>query len=127
VTPLEELSQAEYVSLATFRKNGKEVATPIWAAEENGVFYMFSEAKAGKVKRLKNSPRARMATCTVKGQVTGDWYDAKATIVSSEEEIQTAYRALRRKYGWKMFLVDIGSKLAGKYQKRALLRIVLDD
>ncbi len=125
MSAIQELSQAEYLSLVTFRKSGKEVATPVWAAEEGGCFYVFSEGKAGKVKRLKNSPRARLATCTVSGTVTGDSHQAKATILDSEREIQTAYRVLRKKYGWKMFLLDLGSRIAGKYHKRAFIKLVL--
>ena len=39
-----------YVNLATYRKDGREVRTPVWLAGDNGEYYVFSESKAGKVK-----------------------------------------------------------------------------
>ena len=43
-----------YVSLATFRRNGKP--TPVWLARHNDCFYLFSESKAGKVNALVQIP-----------------------------------------------------------------------
>lgn len=118
-----ELQDAEYVSLATFRKSGKEVPTAVWAAPLNDHLYIFSEAKAGKVKRLRNSPRAKLATCGATGKITGNWHDAEGYIVDDETEIAEAYKALRKKYGWKMFLTDTMSKISGRYHKRAMLKV----
>lgn len=120
---IEELKQAEYLNLATYRKSGKQVDTPVWAAEAQGVFYIFSAGNAGKVKRLNNSPKAKLAPCTAKGKLTGDWYDAEGRILTDYREIETAYAALRQKYGWKLRLFDFFSKLSGKYYKRALLAV----
>jgi len=54
---------ARYLSLATFKRDGSEVPTPVWFAELDGSLYAFSERRAGKIKRLRNSPRARVAIC----------------------------------------------------------------
>ena len=67
------LEQASYISLATFRKNGNKVATPIWAAPLNSALVMFSAPDAGKVKRLRLGPKAEVAICDVRGKVLGDW------------------------------------------------------
>ena len=57
----QELGQAKYVNLGTWRKSGVCVNTPVWGAPLNGAMYAFSELKAGKVKRLRNSARSRLA------------------------------------------------------------------
>lgn len=119
------LEDARYLSLATYRKSGREVATPVWAAHENGEFFVFSAADAGKVKRLRNSPRARLAVCDVRGRLLGHWHDAEAGIIRDPGEIQQALRLLRRKYGWQMWLADVGAKLTGRFHRRAYLRIRL--
>ena len=59
-----KLADEKYVSLATFRRSGDKVATPVWVAPDGDDLFVFSEAKAGKVKRLRNSPRAELAACT---------------------------------------------------------------
>lgn len=119
----EVISGARYLNLATFRKSGEAVPTPIWAAEADGHLYAFTESRSGKVKRLRNSSRVQVATCTVSGKLTGQWWDGQAFIVQSNEEVERAYRALRAKYGWQMTLTDLASRVAGRYDKRAILRI----
>ena len=122
-----ELIDARYVSLATFRRSGELVATPVWCAEEAGSFYMFSAREAGKVKRLRNSDCARMAACDVRGKLLGDWHPARAEIISEPEDIRRALTALRRKYGAQMWVADVGAKLTGRYRKRAYIRARLTD
>ncbi len=114
---------AEYVNLATFRKNGDAIATPIWAAALDGKLYAFSAGNAGKVKRLRNSARAQVVPCTAGGKLLGTWQDANAYIVDDPSEAEAANRAVKAKYGWKMTLTDLGSKLTGRHSKRAILRI----
>ena len=58
-----DLDRHRYVSLATFRRNGTEVATPVWFAAVDDKLYVVSAGDAGKVKRLRHSPRARVAPC----------------------------------------------------------------
>ena len=67
----QRLGNARYVSLATFRRDGRAVETPVWFAPHQGRLYVFSEATAGKVKRLRNDPRARVAPCNVSGRRRG--------------------------------------------------------
>jgi hypothetical protein len=45
---LAALDREGYISLATFRRSGREVATPVWFAARNGKLYVFSEGTAGK-------------------------------------------------------------------------------
>lgn len=120
-----DLEQARYVSLITYRKSGKEVATPVWAARKNGAYYVFSAASAGKVKRLRNSDRAKIARCDVRGKLLGDWHEAKAVILNDQADIEQALQALHEKYGIQMWLSDAGAKLTGRYKRRAYLRVVL--
>ena len=119
----EQLNRAKYFSLATYRKSGAEVATPVWFAGEDDCYYVFSAGDAGKVKRLRNSPRSRIAACTVSGRVTGEWVDAEAELIDDAAEIEQALAALRRKYGWQMRTLDCVSKLGGNYNKRAYIRV----
>ena len=112
-----------YLSLGTWRKNGTRVPTPVWFAPDGGVLYAFSAGTAGKVKRLRNSPRACVAHCDWRGTLLGEWQSAQAFLVTDARERTRAFTALRRKYGWQMWIVDVGAWLAGTLASRAVIRI----
>ena len=127
ITIPRDLEHAQYVSLATFRRSGAAVATPVWAAPTNGSFYVFSAGEAGKIKRLRNGDRARIAKCDSRGRLQGDWHNARAVIVDDVNEAREALAALREKYGWQMWLTDFASRLLGKFTKRAYVKVTLID
>ena len=120
---LEALDREAYISLATFRRNGRAVETPVWFALHDGRLWVFSAGDAGKVKRLRNGSRIRVAPCTVRGRVTGDWIDGSGRIVEDPGEIDAAYAALHAKYGWQMRLTDFLSGLTGRRARRAVLAL----
>lgn len=115
----------EYVSLVTFRRNGVEVATPVWIAGANGRYYVFSEGRAGKVLRLRNNPAVRLAPCDFRGRRHGAWREGRVRIVDDTASLTAAYAALHEKYGWKMKIGDALAKLSGRYGRRAMLEITL--
>ena len=122
-----DLRDQPYLSLATFRKSGKAVETAVWFAAADSKLYVFTAGDSGKVKRLRNSARSRVAPCDVRGGVQGDWNDAQTRIVEDPASIERAYAALRTKYGLRMRITDLLSRLTGRYAKRAILEIQLAD
>lgn len=116
---------ARYVNLATFRRDGREVRTPVWIAAVDGHYYVFSETRAGKTKRIRANGRARLAPCTVQGRITGEWFEATARLVNEPAVVARAYAALRAKYGWQMRIIDWMSKLSGRYDARAIIELDL--
>jgi uncharacterized protein len=121
---LSQFASAKYLNLETFRKTGAGVQTPVWFAQVPGqpIFYVYSEAHAGKVKRVRNNPKVRMAPCNFRGNITGEWVDAKARICGTEEAHE-GQQLLRRKYG---LLKIIGDFFGGLLRhKNALLAIEL--
>ena len=123
---LRTLDGERYVSLVTFRKTGREVATPVWWALDGDRFYAFSESDAGKMKRLRNSPRVKLAGCNVRGKVHGAWHAGRALEVTDPAVVARAYAALRAKYGWQMRLTDFASRLAGRIGNRAVIEIEVE-
>jgi PPOX class probable F420-dependent enzyme len=113
----------KYVSLATYRRNGVEVKTPVWIAEVAGLYYVFSAGDAGKVKRIRATSRVRLAACDVRGNVRGPWIGAHARIVLDPTLIEEVRRALRRKYGLLMRLTDVMATMTGRIRRRAYIEI----
>ncbi|CAH0991496.1 hypothetical protein SIN8267_01602 [Sinobacterium norvegicum] len=118
------LKKRDYLSFTTFRKVGTAVSTPVWFAGDNDTYYIFSAADAGKVKRLKNSPKATVAACDFKGSVDGELVAGQAVILEHQQDIALALAALQTKYGWKMTLTNLLSRLTGKYHKRSYIRFI---
>lgn len=107
---------AQYVALTTYRRNGTAVTTPVWAAAEGGSLYLFTNARAGKVKRLRNSSRAAVAPCTATGTLTGAQLPAEAFNLASDQ-MPKVWRLLTKKYG-------MAVRLFRAYDRaRALLRM----
>ena len=119
-----ELDRHRYVSLATFRRDGTEVATPVWFAEAGGQLYVFTAGDSGKVKRLRRSSRARIAPCDARGGLRGPWQDATAQLITDAGLIARGRAAFRAKYGWQLRIFDFFAGLAGRVNRRAWIQIV---
>ena len=118
-----ELDRHRYVSLATFRRNGTEVATPVWFAGADGKLYVFTAGDSGEVKRLRQSSRARIAPCDARGGLRGTWQDATARLITDPASIERARAAFRTKYGWQIRMLDLFSRLTGRIGRRAWVEV----
>jgi len=98
-----------YLNLESFKRDGTSIQTPVWFAEEHGVLYVYTLANAGKVKRIRRTPRNRIAPCTMRGTVIGPWVEAEATIVDATTAAH-GHALLRQKYGWMKGIGDLFSR-----------------
>lgn len=121
-----EIDKARYILFGTRKRDGSMVDTPVWFAGNNGLYYAFSAGNAGKVKRLRNFPESRLAPSTATGKAVGDSLPARSEIIVDPDEIDHAYKALLKKYGWQMRSLDAISRVSGKINKRAFIKIVTD-
>lgn len=118
-----QFANEKYLNLETSRKTGVPVRTPLWFAEENGLLYIYSLADAGKVKRIRNNPRVRVAPCDMRGNLKGDWVSGQARILDGAEA-DHANSLLDAKYGLMKRIGNLTSNLLGR--KRAFLAIQVD-
>ncbi len=99
------LDKRDYLSLETFRKNGEGVRTPVWFAADptadlrsrEAKLYIYTIENTGKVKRVRNNPRVRVAPCNRTGVVEGEWIEAQAKVVVGEEAAR-GLKLLTQKY-----------------------------
>ena len=92
-----EIHGQRYISLATFRKTGLAVYTPIWFAEDNNKLYFMTNSKLGKCKRIRNNPQAKIAPCTIRGKITGPEFPATIRILPPRG-ISRVRRLINAKY-----------------------------
>ncbi len=122
---LDQLAAERYVSLVTFRRNGKGVPTPIWIARDGDKLYAFTDGTSAKMKRLKATDRIQIAACDARGNVRGEFADGRARKLDEPAVIDRALAALTQKYGWQLSLLSVFSRLFGRIGRRAYLEISL--
>ena len=125
----EPFATLKYLSLETLRKSGVGVRTPIWFAVDparslgsgDARLFVYTEADSGKVKRIRNNGRVRIAPCDMRGKISADWVDARAEIVAGSDS-QYGMRLLNKKYfPWKQ-LLDFFAKF--RPHERAVIAIM---
>ena len=120
---LAPFANRNYLNLESFKRDGTPVRTPLWFAEDGGVIYIYTLAKAWKVKRIRRNPRVRLAPCTIRGQVIGPWVEAEARVADAAAAAH-GHALLLRKYGWKKRLGNIFSGLLKRERLVMTLRLV---
>jgi PPOX class probable F420-dependent enzyme len=121
---LTPFANQRYLNLESFKRDGTPVQTPVWFAEDDGAFYIYTLANAWKVKRIRRNPRVRMVPCTMRGRVTGRWVEAEASIVDAATAAH-GHALLLRKYGWMKRLGDVFSRLMNRERVVVTIRLVV--
>ena len=121
---LAALDGKKYLNLETYRKSGKGVRTPVWfaaapvetPAADTPKLYVYTTADSGKAKRIRHNRVVKVAPCDACGNVSGEWIDAHAEIVSGKEFVR-GMRLINRKYcPWKQIL-DLSALLFPHHQR----------
>ena len=102
----------KYLSLETFKRNGEGVKTPIWFAADPrsdltsaaAKLYAYTIGNSGKVKRMRNNPRVRVAPCDIRGNVTGPWFEAQAHLINGSEALYGDQLLNQKYFPWKQLL-----------------------
>ncbi|MCH7877281.1 MAG: PPOX class F420-dependent oxidoreductase [Thaumarchaeota archaeon] len=110
---LNKIESEKYISLETYRKNNQSVRTPVWFIIKNDLIYVVTRDQTGKAKRLRNNLQVKIATCTIRGKVTGQWMSGTAKILT-EEETKDAVKWRDRKYGFMAKIAKFLSKSKGE-------------
>ena len=121
-------NEENYINLSTRKRDGSSVNTPVWFAQEGETnnYYVYSLDNSGKVKRIRNFPEVKVATCKFSGKRKSDWIDAKADLVDEPENIMVAYSCLRKKYGIRFRVGDFFSWIKGTYHRRQIIRFSIN-
>ena len=120
-----DLAKAQYILLTTFTKDGRPKSTPIWAAldtERGDRLLVITEGKSWKVKRIRNTPRVTLATCTMRGRPTSEAVAGTAAILD-KSETGAVYDAIGSRYGILGWLFNFFSKLRGGMENNVGLEL----
>ncbi|ORW92900.1 pyridoxamine 5-phosphate oxidase [Mycobacterium sp. IEC1808] len=110
-----DLAKAQYLLLTTFTKDGRPKPVPVWAAldEQRGDrLLVITQEKSWKVKRIRNTPRVTLATCTMQGRPTSEAVEGTAAILD-KSQTAAVYDAIGKRYGIVGKVFNFFSKLRG--------------
>lgn len=99
MTTFQDLGNAEFVSIESFRKNGSSVKTPVWITQEDGKLYCWTVPTTWKVKRIRNHPQVNLAMCDRTGNIESDWVSACGRILDDPQEVKKQAGRMANKYG----------------------------
>jgi hypothetical protein len=98
MTTLESLASAKYLSLTTYRKDGTEVATPVWLVRQGDDLRVITQGDSGKVKRIRNNPSVLVGPCDSRGRLKGEQVPAIATLLDPQQTLAIS-ELISRRYG----------------------------
>src|SRR5712691_10462733 len=113
---LSQFADKKHISIETYRKTGEPVRTPVWFVEENGELFVRTDSDTGKIKRIRNNPRVRIAPCNARGTVKGAWVDGEARTIDTESS-EHIFSLLKKKYGLTYRIIRFAGLFSGSKAK----------
>ena len=104
----------KYLSLETYKSDNTPIQTPVWFVTENDQLYITTKETTGKVKRLRNNQNARIAVCSMKGDIKSDWVDVGLEKIPEESDVEKIVKLRKKKYGFSARLISMFTSQKGK-------------
>jgi PPOX class probable F420-dependent enzyme len=119
------MESARTVSLATFRRDGRQVDTPVWVVMVGDRLYVNTESASAKVKRIRNNPRIRMAPSTMGGRPLAEWREGTARLVDDAGLVRRVNEAIRAKYGLQARIYSLFALFSRRVRERTIVEVQL--
>ena len=104
----------KYLSLETYKRDNTPIQTPVWFVIDNDQLYITTKETTGKVKRLRNNQNARIAVCSIKGDIKSNWVDVGLEKIPEESNIEKIVKLRKKKYGFSARLISMFTSQKGK-------------
>ena len=111
---LDQFIDQKYLSLETYKRDNTPVQTPVWFVIDNDQLYITTKETTGKVKRLRNNQNARIAVCSMKGDIKSNWVDVGLENIPEESNVEKIVKLRKKKYGFSARLVSMFTSQKGK-------------
>ena len=104
----------KYLSLETYKRDNTPIQTPVWFVTDKEQFYITTKETTGKVKRLRNNQNARIAVCSMKGDIKSNWVDVGLEKISEDRDVEKIIKLRKKKYGFSARLISMFTSQKGK-------------
>ena len=102
---LEQFVDQKYINLETYKNDKTPIQTPVWFVIECDQMYITTKETTGKVKRLGNNQNGRIAICSIKGDIKGDWVNVELQRIYEDNDIEKIVKLRKKKYGFSARLI----------------------
>ncbi len=92
-----QLADARFIALATFRRSGEAVETPVLFVQDGDRLLVRTAHDAGKLKRIRNDGTVALAPCDQRGRHRGPVVRGRARILGPDA-VEPALRLLHAKH-----------------------------
>jgi PPOX class probable F420-dependent enzyme len=121
---LDRLGSGKYLLITSYKKDGSQVATPVWVVRDGATLGVWTPADSWKVKRIRRRADVLVGACDVRGNPSGEQVPATAEVC--DPETTERYRGLvTRKYGVAGRAVLLGSRLRRGKEGTVGIRVTL--
>ncbi|MHA1989475.1 MAG: hypothetical protein ACW981_02690 [Candidatus Hodarchaeales archaeon] len=123
-TNFEDWKDEGTLSLTTFYKSGKGVATPLGYARKGNKIYVNTRTDSYKIKRLQNNSSGKVALSNMRGTLKSPLTDVKVKILNPGEDDE-AKEAMKydSKFSWRLMRFTNKIKFWSKPVERIFLEI----
>ena len=111
---LKQFIDQKYLNLETYKKDKTSVKTPVWFVIEKDQIYITTKETTGKVKRLRNNQNGRIAVCSMKGDIKGNWINVGLERINEDSDVEKIVKLRKKKYGFSARLISMFTSQKGK-------------
>jgi PPOX class probable F420-dependent enzyme len=111
------LAKSRYISITSYRRDGRAVATPVWFAPDGDRVVVWTDPASGKAKRIRAGSRVTVAACDIRGRVTAAAFDGQARILAPSERARSR-ALLAKRYRLLMPLIDFYNRASSAVRRR---------
>jgi uncharacterized protein len=87
----------KYLSITSYRRDGSGVSTPVWFVTEGDRLLVMTDARSGKVKRIRRNPYVTIASCSSRGKLKAKGMPAHAVLLPSSD-VEHVKQLIAHKY-----------------------------
>ena len=115
---LDALFRGRYLSVTSFKRDGTGVATPLWFVSDGSRLFALTDLHSAKIRRIRRNPHVLVASCRVNGKLRGEPVDARAEVLTANEDLERVRELLLRRhrvsYRLVMLFYRLGRRLRGR-------------
>jgi len=114
------ISDAKFVSLTTYKKDGTPKPLPVWiAALPDGRVGFTTSGESWKAKRVRTNPQVTLRPCDQRGRVADGAAEVTGTaVVVSGTEFAEVEALIKAKYGFMFTVMKTVNSMRGVFKKQ---------